>query len=290
MARPYAEVIGDPIAHSRSPLIHRFWLAKLGLDGDYLARRVTEEELPDYLSSSADDPDWRGCNVTAPLKVSALPFMGSLTGLAEKCGAVNTITPDRTATRQGHNTDALAVARLLRGFGQMSYPGRVATYVQIIGAGGAARAAVIGATEAGHYDFDFFNRTLAGAQMLAIWLGLNPEVYAATLDRFGPIRNPEDGPGDQRYSHVVINATGMGTNGRPAVPIDLSSYYPDTIVLDFAYGQEETKLVREARRLRLRVADGLEILVEQASAAFELFFGARAPREHDRELRELLTS
>jgi shikimate dehydrogenase len=124
---------------------------------------------------------------------------------------------------------------------------------------------------------------------MARWLGLSPDNYAHPLEALGPIRNEDDGPDDQRYSHVIINATGMGMLGNPEVPISLDDYYPDTIVIDLAYGAKPTRLVRDGRRLGLRVFDGLQLLTAQAAHAFRLFFGADAPREQDSELRELLT-
>jgi len=284
----YAEVIGDPVAHSKSPAIHKFWLEKMGLEGDYRAAQVTEQDMPDYFVGRREDPDWRGCNVTMPLKQAVVPFMGRLDRSAEKCGAVNTVVREPDESRKGHNTDMLAVAKLLEGFERRPYRNKVSTYVQIIGAGGAARAATLGAVQAGYGDFDFFNRTIERAEAMAEWFGLNPSIYAAPLAGLGPIRNPDDGPEDQRYSHVVVNATSLGMEGQPDVAIDLSRYYPDTIVIDLAYGPSETALVRQARALGLRVADGLDVLVEQAALAFFLFFGAPAPREHDRELRDLL--
>jgi shikimate dehydrogenase len=290
MGIPYAEVIGDPIAHSKSPLIHKYWLEKLGIEGDYRSRHVGADKLHLYFAERRSDADWRGCNVTLPHKVAVVPFMGRLSRTARKSGAVNTIVAEADGTRKGHNTDALAIAALLRGFGRRPYPNYVATYVQVIGAGGAARAAITGAVEAGHGDFDFFNRTLEGARALAALLGLNPDAFAAPLDGLGPIRNPDDGPDDQRYSHVIVNASSMGMDDKPDVPIDLAAYYPDTIVIDLAYGSQETRLVRQARALDLRVADGLDVLVEQAALAFELFYGAPPPREADGPLRELLTS
>lgn len=289
MGVPYAEVIGDPVAHSKSPLIHKFWLEKLGLEGEYRARQVKADELHLYFAERRGDAGWRGCNVTLPHKVAVVPFMARLSQTAEKSRAVNTILPGTDGNREGHNTDALAIATLLQGFGRQPYPAHVATYVQVIGAGGAARAAITGAVEAGYGDFDFFNRTLDGAKMLAALLDLNPEAFAAPLDGLGPIRNPDDGPDDQRYSHVIVNASSMGMDGKPDVPIDLAIYYPDTIVIDLAYGSQETGLVRQARSAGLRVADGLHVLVEQAALAFELFYGASPPRDHDAKLRELLT-
>jgi shikimate dehydrogenase len=288
MGVPYAEVIGDPIAHSKSPIIQEFWLGKLGIQGDYRAVRVAAEELPAYFEARRADPDWRGSNVTMPLKVAVVPFMDGQSKGAE-CGAVNTVVHEGDGATRGHNTDVEAVSRILERFEHSSYPNHVATYVQIIGAGGAARAAALGAFGAGYIDVDFFNRHREGAVALARWVGLNPDMYAAPLEGLGPIRNPDDGPDDQRYSHVVINATPMGMNGNCDVAIDLSAYYPDTIVIDLAYDSRETGLVRQGRFRGLRVADGFDVLVEQAALAFELFFEAAAPRQHDAELRELLT-
>jgi len=288
MGLPYAELIGDPVAHSKSPAIHNFWLGKLGIEGDYRAVRVAEGDLPSYFGDRGNDPDWRGCNVTMPRKLAVVPFMGRLDESAEKCGAVNTVTCTPDGIRIGHNTDMLSLAKLLQGFERSRYPNHVATYVQIIGAGGAARAAALAAVSAGYCDFDFFNRGMEGAKAMAEWFGLNPDMYAAPLEGLGPIRNPDDGPDDQRYSHVVVNATSLGMEGKPDVAIDLSRYYPDTIVVDLAYGPSETGLAGQARRLGLRIADGLDVLIEQAALAFALLFGAAAPREHDRELRTLL--
>ncbi|HEX8240578.1 MAG TPA: shikimate dehydrogenase [Allosphingosinicella sp.] len=289
MGVPYAEVIGDPIEHSKSPLIHKFWLEKLGLEGDYRRSLVKPDELAGYLASRREDPHWRGCNVTMPHKEAVLPLVGELDPKAAKVGAVNTVVPPKAQGPEGFNTDARAIADMLSNAARPSYPAHVATYVQIIGAGGAARAAVIGAVEAGYVDFDFFNRTVERAQTMARWLSLSPNGYAHPLEGLGPIRNLDDGPTDQRYSHIVVNATSMGMLGNPEVPIRLRDYYPDTIVIDMAYGPNPTKLVRDGRALGLRVFDGLEVLTAQAAHAFRLFFGSDAPREHDSKLRELLT-
>jgi shikimate dehydrogenase len=123
---------------------------------------------------------------------------------------------------------------------------------------------------------------------MARLLGLAPEAYGHPLEALGPIRNPDDGAGDQRYSHILINATSMGMQGTPEVPIDLSAYYSDTVVFDMVTHPAETGLVGQARRLGLRTIDGLQMLVAQAAFAFERFFGVAPPRESDGELRELL--
>lgn len=287
---PYAEVIGDPIAHSKSPLIHRFWLDALGLAGDYRATRVTADALPAWLAERRSDPVWRGCNVTMPLKRAVVPFAATLDRAASVINTVNTLVHRSDRRIDGFNTDVVsitgALSRAENAIG--NYPDHVATYTQIIGSGGAARAAGL-AGLAASTDIDFFARDIAKAKALAEEFGL-PEWFGSGLAGLGPIRNPGDGPEDQRYSHIVINATPMGMAGKPSVPIDLSAYYPDTIVFDMVYFPLETPLLKEARALGLRTIDGLDMLIGQAAVAFELFFGSAPPRERDAELRAVLTA
>jgi shikimate dehydrogenase len=289
MGVPYAEVIGDPIAHSKSPLIHNFWLKRLGIQGEYRAECVKTDALHEYLFARRGDPQWRGCNVTMPHKAAVLPFLAYLADSAEKSRAANVVIPAGGRTLKGHNTDVAAIAELLGKLPRFKYSNYVATYVQVIGAGGAARAAAIGAGAAGYGDFDFFNRSLAGAQAMASWFGLDPDAYACTIDGLGPIRNPDDGSNDQRYSHIIINATSLGMLGNGELEADLSRYYPDTVVVDLPYKPGGTRLVKAARELGLRTIDGLQVLVAQAAHAFQLFFGQAPPRQHDEELRELVT-
>jgi shikimate dehydrogenase len=285
MSAPYAEIIGDPVFHSKSPLIHGFWLGKLGLKGDYRAVRVTPEELEEYLQSRRRDSRWRGCNVTMPLKARILPLLTSVEELAEKVGAVNCVINMRSPDVRGYNTDVNGVSEPLS---SLARPGcDVAAHVQVIGAGGAARAAVMGAIAAGFDSIDVFNRSPQKAHGLARLAGARSG-KARPLDDLGPVGDDEGRFQGPHYSHIVINATPMGMNGSDPVPIDLSSYSPDTIVFDMVYSPLETPLLRQARSLGLRTIDGLQMLVGQAARAFELLFGAPAPREHDAELRELL--
>jgi len=284
----YAEVIGDPIKHSKSPQMHAFWLRKLGLDGDYRATRVTPADLADYLHSRRRDPSWRGCNVTMPLKTAVLAYAGRLGSDAELLGAGNLVVRKGELLRL-ENTDVLGVAEPLRQMGRAAYANHVATYVQIIGSGGAARAAGRGASLAGYGDFDIFCRNRAAGLELAALVG-TPFGECQPLDALGPIRNPGDGPEDQRYSHVIINATPMGMAGQPDVPLDLSRYYSDTIVFEMVYAPLDTGLIRQARALGLRIIDGLDMLIAQAAPSFAALFGTAPPREHDAELRELLAA
>jgi len=284
--KPYAEVIGDPIAHSKSPLIHGFWLDALGIDAEYRPARVAVDGLNDYLSHRLADPLWRGCNVTMPHKLTVASRMRDLDPLATDTGAVNTVVA-RGGAPFGYNTDVAGILEPLdrpeNAIGD--YPNHVATYAQVVGAGGAARAA--GAALVRRFDLEFYNRTPAGAVELAARFGL-PDHYGMGLDKLGPVRNPDEGAGDQRYSHVLVNASPMGMAGRPALPVDLDAYHADTIVFDMVYAPLETPLLAAARARGLRTIDGLEMLVAQAAVAFEMFFGAPPPRDRDDELRERL--
>lgn len=280
----FAEVIGDPIAHTKSPLIHGFWIEVLGLRADFRAVHVTYAGLGDYFAARRADPDWAGCNVTMPHKEAVLTHVDVVEPIAAQLNAANIIVKRGDGALVAGNTDVDGVAEPLGRHRIGDYPNHVATCVQIIGAGGAARAAVLGAQAAGFGDFDIFNRSAARADKVAQLAGAargtgNP------LDALGPIRNPDDGLAEQRYSHIVINATSMGMEGVNPVPIDLSAYYPDTIVFDMVYAPLETPLLAQARAHGLRAIDGLEMLVGQAATAFERLFGAPAPRDRDGELR-----
>ena len=132
MGVPYAEVIGDPIAHSKSPLIHKFWLGKLGMDGDYRAVHVRSGELGSYLASRRSDPDWRGCNVTLPHKLEIAPLLDESRLFATE--AVNCVIPNN-GRLIGFNTDTAGVGAGVEDWLDRAHP------VCIIGSGGAASAA-----------------------------------------------------------------------------------------------------------------------------------------------------
>ena len=286
---PYAEVIGDPIAHSKSPLIHGFWLQKLDLEADYRATRVVEAELAAYLHARRRDPNWRGCNVTMPLKQAVVSYAAKVSRDVESIGAANCLVPDSDTSLSAFNFDVDGVANPLLRLAKANYSNHVATYVYLIGSGGAARAAGLGASRAGYFDFDIFARNREQALILAGMLG-TPFGEAQSLEALGPIGNASDGPEAQRYSHVIINATPMGMRGKEDVPVDLSAFYPDTIVFDMVYDPLETGLLRQARERGMRTIDGLTMLVEQAALSFARFFGVPAPREFDAELCKLLVA
>ena len=266
--RPYAEVIGDPIAHSKSPLIHRFWLEALGIDAEYRATRVTEGELGDWLKARSADRAWRGCNITIPHKVAALDHVADPGGVRASIGAINTIFRAEDETAIGTNTDA---AGFWTPIAELDLEGRD---IVVIGAGGAARAVLFALSRVGVGRVTLLHRNVLKAAALLSTFGLKGQ--ALPLDTTLPA------------AALLVNASSLGMTGQPPLLLDLTPLPADAVVYDLVYAPLETDLLAAAADRELDVVDGLEMLVGQAAIAFELFFGAAPPRERDDELRELL--
>ncbi len=282
---PYVEVIGHPIAQSKSPAIHSFWLEKLGIEAEYRATCVTPTELADYLATRRDDSNWRGCNVTMPLKQEALVLADRVEPLARRVGAVNTITRAADGALVGRNTD---VAGFLEPLQERLAAPHLFRMARVIGTGGAARAVVTGLASAG------FTIVLAGrdpAKARAILDELSPggEQYAVSLDHFA---NLTDFAFDDREGccDLIVNASPLGMRGQPPLAFDWSHAPPGSIAYDIVTDPIETEFLRAARSAGFESIDGLAMLIGQAAAAFALFFGAEAPREFDAELRARLTA
>jgi shikimate dehydrogenase len=284
MSVPFAEVIGDPIAQSKSPIIHRFWLETLGIPGDYRRFRVPADGLPEYLAGACADADWRGCNVTMPHKQAVMPLLDRVDPSAKRIGAVNTIVREADGTLTGHNTDATGFLEPLRPFLCRQHLFRMA---RVLGTGGAARAIVSALADEG------LTIVLAGrdpAKVRALLDELAPgEHHVAPLDHFA---EPTDFAFDDRAGclDLVVNATSLGMAGQPPLAFDLSHAPPGSIVYDIVTAPAETPLLAAARAAGLRTVDGLEMLIGQAATAFRLFYGADPPRDRDGELRTLLTA
>ena len=267
MGVPYAEVIGDPIAHSQSPLIHRHWLAKLGVEGDYRALRVCPDELENYLGSRGADPDWRGCNVTMPLKEAAYELI-DVDPSTRRIGALNTVVRYEFGL-MGHNTDWQALNLALDTY--RLRPRRVA----VIGTGGAARAALeeMRGNKVPHVTL--ISRDRDKAAMLLNLFGLEGEVLPH---------------GATPTADLLINASPLGMDGFPPLDIDLSGLVAGATVVEMVYRPLETPLLKTARARGFRTIDGLRMLIEQASMAFTYFF-KDSPQPVDADgLREMLTS
>ncbi|MFN3863604.1 MAG: shikimate dehydrogenase [Erythrobacter sp.] len=283
MNRPYAEVIGDPIAQSKSPLIHSFWLKKLGIEADYLACHVTPAALPDYLASRREDPLWRGCNVTMPHKQAVMLLLDRIDPPADAIGAVNTIVPLGDGALAGTNTDAAGFLEPLVADLAQTHFFRMA---RILGTGGAARA-IITALAGKGFTLVVAGRDRAKARALLDELGGKGEHHAIDLAHFAV---PTDFAFDDREGccDLVVNATSLGMQGQPPLGFDWSHAPPGSIAYDIVTAPIDTPFLRDARARGHRTIDGLAMLIGQAAIAFAKFFGQPAPRQHDAALRELL--
>ena len=275
MSLPFAEVIGDPVAQSKSPLIHKHWLQVLGIEGDYLRTRVETGSLSAFLTDRRTDPNWRGCNVTVPHKETIVPQLDVLDASAGTVGAVNCVVP-RDGRLFGFNTDVDGIAAALD-----------ATEVEggqviLIGAGGAARAAVA---------------YLAGRNVASITILARDPNKAESLRQLAPQSTFQFlEMADDRAPSVpaaIINASPLGMVGCPAMPERLLSLIADrasgATVFDMVYNPLETPFLLAGRHAGGRAVDGLTMLIGQAAKAFELFFGLAAPPP-DQRLRNLLTT
>ena len=285
MTRPYAEVIGDPIAHSKSPVIHGYWLKKLGLDAEYRKCHVTPGELERYIASRRDDPAWRGCNITMPHKQAVKPYLDRLEIGAELVGAVNTVTRRHNGALIGTNTDTGGFLEPLATELAQKHYFRMA---RIIGTGGAARAIVAGLAENG------FTLVLAGrnpdkARALLEEIDPEGEHHVAPLDHFS---EPTDFAFDDREGclDLIVNASPLGMAGQPPLTFDFSHVPPGSVIYDIVTHPPDTPLLQAARDAGLRTIDGMAMLIGQAAIAFERFFGEVPPREDgDAELRKMLS-
>ncbi|MEQ5788131.1 shikimate dehydrogenase [Erythrobacter sp. NFXS35] len=285
MTRPYAEVIGDPIAQSKSPTIHNFWLGKLGIDAEYRAFLVEKqmEALEAYFPLASTDGDWVGCNVTMPHKQAVMPLLDRIDPLAQSIGAVNTVVREGLKL-VGYNTDAAGFLEPLSADLAQTHYFRMA---RILGTGGAARAIITAL--AGHgFTLVVAGRDPAKARALLDELAPKGEHHAIDLAHFA---DPTDFPFDDREAccDLVINASSLGMQGQPPLAFDWSHAPPGSIAYDIVTAPLDTAFLQGARAIGHRTIDGLSMLIGQAAVAFERFFGQPAPRDHDAELREILT-
>lgn len=270
MTRPFAEVIGDPIAHSKSPMIHQFWLDHLGIDARYERCHVRAEGLGDYFTQRRADPLWRGCNITAPHKVSALDHLADPGNVRGLIGATNLVTRGNDGSLNAANTDAGGFYLPIAGLDLAGAP------VVVIGAGGAARAILYALSRLDVGEVTLINRNTLKAGALLADFGLK----GRAVPHGTPIAE----------AALVVNASVLGMTGQSPLSLDLSALSAESVVYDIVYAPLETPLLAAARARGLETVDGLDMLIGQAAIAFEALFGATPPRERDSALRALLVS
>ena len=254
-----AGVMGWPVAHSRSPRIHGYWLEEKGIDGAYLPLAVRPEDLGAALAA-LPALGFRGCNLTAPHKEAALAHMASLSEAARRIGAVNTVTVADDGALQGDNTDGFGFISHLRLEAPTWTP---MAPVAMLGAGGAARAVVEALRSAGVAEIRLLNRSPERASALAGAVGgtIRPHSWddrAAALEGCG----------------LLVNTTQLGQVGKPALYLDLGRLPRDAAVYDLVYAPLETELLKAARARGHVTVDGLGMLIHQARPGFAAWFGA----------------
>jgi shikimate dehydrogenase len=263
-------VCGWPVAHSRSPVMHEAAYAALGLDGWRYLKLPLPPELFAEAVRALPAAGFRGVNVTIPHKEAALALAGEASDAAREIGAANTLTFKREGAIHADNTDAPG---LIAALGEAWDPaGRSAL---VLGAGGAARAAVWALVRAGAADVAVWNRSPERARAIAGQLG------ARAVEQ----------PGE---AEIVINCTsvGLGDEAAPfkALPLQADSLGAGSCVVDMVYRDGGTRLLEAARTRGADVIDGLEILVAQGAASFERWTGRAAPREAMREAVGVIAS
>jgi shikimate dehydrogenase len=266
---PAACLIGWPAAHSRSPLIHHYWLRTLGIEGGYVIEAVPPDDLRDFVLRLSLR-GFVGANVTIPHKEGVLA-LSTPDARARAVGAANTLWFEDGELRST-NTDVEGFIGNL----DASAPGwDKAGEALVLGAGGSSRAVVFGLLERGIKRIHLTNRTLARAETLANQLGSN--VHPIGWDAINEVL-----PG----AKLLVNTTSLGMHGQPSLDIDIARLPQEAVVADLVYVPLVTPLLALSKARGLRTADGLGMLLHQAVRGFELWFGQRP--QVTAELRALI--
>jgi len=252
---PKACVIGHPVAHSRSPKLHGYWLRTLGIAGAYELADVTEEQFPEFLRTLRAR-GYVGSNITVPHKEAAFRLVSRRDEAARAIGAVNVLWYENGELVAG-NTDVHGFLAHL----DATAPGwdAVTRRAVIMGAGGGARSITYGLRSRG-LTVDVVNRTVVRAEKLAADFGASAHGW----DELSHLLASAD---------LLVNATAMGMIGKPPLDIDLTPLPRHAIVYDIVYVPLETALLRAARDRGHRTVDGLGMLLHQAVPAFARWFG-----------------
>jgi shikimate dehydrogenase len=259
--QPYrlAGVMGWPVAHSRSPILHNHWIAEHGLRGAYVLLPVEPEKIEQALRA-LPVLGFAGCNLTIPHKVAAMSIVDHMEPLAQRIGAANTIVVGADGSLTGRNTDAYGFIQSLRD-AQPDWRADTGPAC-VIGAGGAARAVIAGLLDEGATEIRLSNRSEAKAVEMA--------------QEFGPLVKAV--PWAQRHDSLsgaalLVNTTNQGMHGQAALDLRLDALPRTALVSDIVYVPLETPLLVEAKARGNATVNGLGMLLNQARPAFEAWFG-----------------
>ena len=254
-----AGVMGWPIAHSRSPALHGWWLAQYGIDGAYVPMAVKPQDLGAALRA-LPVLGFAGCNLTIPHKEPAVALVDRVDAVASRIGAVNTIIVGDDGSLEGRNTDGYGFLANLRD-GEPGWSARRGAAV-LIGAGGAARAIVVALLDEGAPEIRIVNRTAGRAAALAAEFGA----------RIAPVAWHDRGEA-LAGAALLVNTTSQGMDGEKPLDLPLDRLPRDALVNDAVYIPLETPLLTAARRRGNKVVDGLGMLLHQAQPGFAAWFG-----------------
>lgn len=271
-----AGLIGWPVAQSKSPVIHEFWLRELGLDGHYVRLPVRPGEVARAFRGMVA-LGFAGIQATMPHKRACYDLVDHHTPAARALGAVNTVIVEDDGSLTGENTD---LPGFVEPIADLDLAGEQVT---VLGAGGAAAAVIAGLVGLGARRIAVVNRSSEGTARLLGDMAetlSGCEVVEAGWDRADALAAD---------SRLVANATSLGMEGMPPLPLSVTDLRSDAIVYDIITHPHETPLLKAASARGLRVHDGLEMLVGQAREAFRRFYGAEPPKDRDADLRALLT-
>lgn len=253
-------VIGYPIAHSRSPLIHNHWLNTYGIKGIYEKCAVEPEKLGEFLRN-LETNGYVGCNVTIPHKETAINFVQNVDSIVTKTGSLNTIYAENN-TMKATSTDGEGFYQnLVTSMAGFDLTGK---NVLILGAGGSARAVIERLLRVSVANIHIINRTQARSEELALLFG--PKVIASL---------PLNLPLLMQTTDLLINTTSQGMQGQPELEIDLTPLPATAIVADLIYVPLKTKLLLAAEARGLKAVGGLGMLLHQAVVGFEKWFGVK---------------
>ncbi len=273
-ASKLAGVMGWPVAHSRSPLLHNFWLRRYNINGVYVPLAVDPVGLKEALRG-LPQLGFAGCNITVPHKENAITLVDEVDDLAKKVGAINTVVVGEKGKLIGRNTDVYGFTKNLETAGKAWQKKKPAL---VVGAGGAARAIIVALAEAGCSDIRIVNRT----NDRAIALGNEMKAHFKNITILGwPDRSDA-----MRDCALLVNTTTQGMTGQPPLDIDLRALNDDALVTDLVYTPLHTPLLVEAKRRSHAIVDGLGMLLHQAVPGFEAWFGTKPVVDDD--VRQLL--
>jgi len=258
-----AGIMGWPVAHSRSPLLHGFWLDETGVDGAYLPLPVRPRNLEQALRA-LPVLGFRGCNLTIPHKQAVLSVADRVDPLAGRIGAANTIVVAADGSLEARNTDAYGFRENLHD----SVPDWTPTAgpAVLLGAGGSARAVVVALGDAGVEEIRLVNRTRRRAEAVAA--DLATAATRISIHSWDEARAVQDG------AALLVNTTSLGMAGEPSLDLDLSLLPLSAPVVDIVYVPLETGLLKAAKRRGHPVIDGVGMLLHQGRPGFEAWFGA----------------